>query len=924
MLKEQKNKSDTHEDSQARHDDLDDFAMFLPGLCHVSKCDSAVNDLLSKIKNQAPHEAQAEITAWVCSHGPAVCKDGEFFSLHMLGRYYLCKKKYAEAIQSLEQAMFKARAAEDGLAFALAGFDSVKACVSKHRWSEVYNTLLEIEHIYQEHDLVDEKIYVMIHLADFYRKFGGLEKAQKILNTAFNLHSNFTELSEYTNKTAHYISLKMAQALTEKKKKDLTLAIDTANALLPLIEEHTTTLDETQQRVFLAGIHAILGECYLETGNREKSFANLNHIKKNLSRHEHQILRKRYNLLKAEHELFFERKTPQAEVWTDNSSFLWSAGDVEFCLDQVFRVLGRCHHENTLENNEKLIDYYRSLLDTLSKKLPRDLVKDFVDFYEFKHATSIKLSSNNRIKKFIDFCRVLICERDTEALSKKSLELVLDYTKMERGFVLLFDSTSPRITATHQIAKKILENKSAPESSCINLAKAVLKSSHSFIKTCGYHHDLFQIWLNEEEHIKRINRDEFVILPLMVGGDGIGLIYVDNQDSKSLVQDMSEVEVLENLAGVMAYAINNTYQVTARESDLQSVKKLLDKHKNELETQKYSYENFIGVSEKKRELFQTLQKSIDSTATITLSGESGVGKELVAKMIHYNGQRKMENFVALNCAAIPENLLESELFGYVKGSFTGADDNKDGLFVTADKGTLFLDEIGEMPLSMQVKLIRVLQEREVSPIGGAASRKIDVRIICATNRDLESMVKEGEFREDLFYRINVVNITVPSLRERREDIPLIVDHALRMYAIENAVPQKTISTQAMKFLMMYPWPGNVRELINVMYNLSIFVEGSVIELNDLEDRKELFRSPIDMHTAQGEENTDLNNLSNAIDEQQITLSEAKSEFERLQIERALKLYNGQITSASYHLQMPRPQVSRLVKKYNLKEGAGRE
>ena len=165
----------------------------------------------------------------------------------------------------------------------------------------------------------------------------------------------------------------------------------------------------------------------------------------------------------------------------------------------------------------------------------------------------------------------------------------------------------------------------------------------------------------------------------------------------------------------------------------------------------------------------------------------------------------------------------------------------------------------------------------------------------------------------------MVNIRIPSLRERREDIPLIVDHALRLYAIENNIPQKTVSTQAMKFLMRYPWPGNVRELINVMYNLSIFVETPTIELKNLEERHELFRSPIDMNAAETPDQLDLNDLSNMIDEQEVTLSEAKQEFEKLQIERALKIYNGQITSASYHLQMPRPQVSRLVKKYGLKD-----
>jgi len=285
-------------------------------------------------------------------------------------------------------------------------------------------------------------------------------------------------------------------------------------------------------------------------------------------------------------------------------------------------------------------------------------------------------------------------------------------------------------------------------------------------------------------------------------------------------------------------------------------------------------------------------------------------------MIHYNSPRKHKPFITVNCAAIPEALLETELFGHTKGAFTDAKDNKSGLFVTANGGTIFLDKIGEMPLSMQVKILRALQEREITAVGATSSQKIDVRIICATNRNLEKMVKEANFREDLYYRISVIKIHVDSLSNRKEDIPLLVDFALKQYADENNVPQKTVSNQAMSFLINYPWPGNVRELFNVMYNLSIFVDKPCIELSHLEERKELFRMPIDTHE-QLATNPQFGVLTKKIDSQQISLSEAKQEFEKLQIERALKLFNGQITSASYHLQMPRPQVSRLMKKYKL-------
>jgi transcriptional regulator with GAF, ATPase, and Fis domain len=274
--------------------------------------------------------------------------------------------------------------------------------------------------------------------------------------------------------------------------------------------------------------------------------------------------------------------------------------------------------------------------------------------------------------------------------------------------------------------------------------------------------------------------------------------------------------------------------------------------------------------------------------------------------------------VAFNCAAIPESLLESELFGYVKGAFTGAEDEHVGLFVKAHGGTLFLDEIGEMPLTIQSKLLRVLQDKEVCPVGSDKPIMVDVRIICTTNHDLNELVAKGLFREDLFYRINVVMINVPPLRERREDIPLIAEHALAQYAAENNTLQKDFTDDVKKYLMNYPWPGNARELINVMYNLAIFVEGPTITLNDILNRKGLLPHPIIHEATLDDADETLLGLSRMIDEGQLTLAAAKRAFEKLQIARALKLYNGQITSASEHLKMPRPQVSRLMKRYGLK------
>ena len=241
----------------------------------------------------------------------------------------------------------------------------------------------------------------------------------------------------------------------------------------------------------------------------------------------------------------------------------------------------------------------------------------------------------------------------------------------------------------------------------------------------------------------------------------------------------------------------------------------------------------LGTSEPIQRVFRSIAKAVSTTATVLISGESGTGKELVARAIHYHSPRASSPFVPVNCGAIPEELLESELFGHVKGAFTGALETRAGFFQTADGGTIFLDEISETSLSMQVKLLRVLQEREVVMVGSTRPRKVDVRILASTNKDLTALVKKGLFREDLFFRINVITIDLPPLRERGEDLLLLIHHFTGRYAGElgKSVPQ--FSDQALQVLRGYHWPGNVRELENVIQRLIVMTDGGLIEVPDL-------------------------------------------------------------------------------------------
>ena len=249
---------------------------------------------------------------------------------------------------------------------------------------------------------------------------------------------------------------------------------------------------------------------------------------------------------------------------------------------------------------------------------------------------------------------------------------------------------------------------------------------------------------------------------------------------------------------------------------------------------RYEFKNIIARSPKMQEALATVERVAPTNSTVLLGGESGVGKDLIARAIHQHSRRASGPFVKINCTAIPENLLESELFGYEKGAFTGAVASKPGKFELADKGTVFLDEIGDVPGAIQVKLLRVLQEREFERLGGTRTLKVDVRLVAATNRDLRAALEQGTFREDLYYRLNVVPISIAPLRERKEDIPYLVDHFIARFAREAGKPIEGITPAAMKLLTAFHWPGNVRELENIIERAVALFAGTVIEVGDIQ------------------------------------------------------------------------------------------
>jgi len=250
-------------------------------------------------------------------------------------------------------------------------------------------------------------------------------------------------------------------------------------------------------------------------------------------------------------------------------------------------------------------------------------------------------------------------------------------------------------------------------------------------------------------------------------------------------------------------------------------------------SQQLGYKEFVGVSPRIFEVFEVLEKVMPTRSSILLTGESGTGKGLIAEIVHSNSQRKDKPFISINCSAIPENLLESELFGYRKGAFTGAASDKKGLIVMADEGTLFLDEIGDMPMGLQAKVLKVLETGDVLPLGETKSKHVDIRLIAATNKNIEEQIRKGLFREDLYYRLNVIEVKIPSLRERKEDISVLTQHFIEKYGRENNKKVTGVTDEAMEVLMQYPWPGNIRELRNVIERAVVLSGTEKIGLTEL-------------------------------------------------------------------------------------------
>lgn len=520
----------------------------------------------------------------------------------------------------------------------------------------------------------------------------------------------------------------------------------------------------------------------------------------------------------------------------------------------------------------------------------------------------------------------MIAERRPHAIFDHIVDALIEFTGAERGFFILApgDVDERQVMAARNFDHEGVKDALAKISRTV--IQRTLESGDPLVIFDAGDDDS----LRDTESIVGLRLRSILTVPVHGPKGLVGLIYLDNRFERG-VFDEAQLPLLGLFADQTAIALRNAElheengrrleELRQAKAEVEELNKILSDRvaRTSAELQevkghvlreqadaplKYSYGNIIGTSRRMRELFRLIDKVTDSDVPVLIQGESGTGKELVARAIHFNGPRGSRAFISENCAAIPETLLESELFGYRKGAFTGAHANKKGLFEAANGGTLLLDEIGDMPPSMQKKLLRVLQEGEIRPVGGERSVPVDVRILAASNQDLRKLCKEGRFREDLFYRLNVITVTLPPLRDRREDIPLLVERFLTEFAETNEQEVKPISDDAMEVLVRNNWPGNVRELRNEVHRGAALCDQVIVPL---------VLSP--SVRGQADEPEPVADLGEKTLKEMV--KEVTAELERKVIREALRRTEGRKAAAARLLGVSRPTLDSKIESHGI-------
>lgn len=485
--------------------------------------------------------------------------------------------------------------------------------------------------------------------------------------------------------------------------------------------------------------------------------------------------------------------------------------------------------------------------------------------------------------------KLVASEMDVASLLRLAMDKVIEVTRAERGFIAL-------VREKNRLDFKIARNmeKSDIDKPHFEVSRSIIEKVLRKAETICLPDAMADATFGGAESVTRLQLLSVLCVPIKIDGNVGGLIYVDNANVKDLFNDVV-ADLLSTFSKQVGIALTNALAFSELKK---SNKKLADELRS-----KYQFSEIIGSGKRMTEIMQLVADVADTDATVLIEGDNGTGKELVARALHHNSSRRQKHFIAVNCGAIPADLIESELFGHTKGAFTGAVKDKRGKFELADGGTIFLDEIGEMSPALQVNLLRVLEDGSYSPVGSEVEKRCDVRVIAATNRALKEMLKANTFREDLYYRLNVINFTIPPLRERREDILLLIDHFVKKYKKRGA--HLMLAKSAEQLLLEYDYPGNVRELENIIQRAVILCKEDVIGVQHLPD---------DVKTL---------NLSGDDDQNQgKTFQERKQKaiqkFEQNELSRILTLTGGKVRQSAREAGMDVKNFSEKMQKYGLK------
>lgn len=499
--------------------------------------------------------------------------------------------------------------------------------------------------------------------------------------------------------------------------------------------------------------------------------------------------------------------------------------------------------------------------------------------------TDLIIRKNRELTAILEVSRVLTTSFSLEKNLSSAMSTLANLLEMQRGCVFLFDSISKelRIVAAYGLTKENIEKGKYRIGEGI-VGRVVERGIPMVIPNIGKE----PLFLNKTGSRPKKDGISYLSVPIKFKNEILGVLSVDRIYSEEQGDVDDDLRVLNITASLIAQFVKLWESFEKVEKEKESLKKELKG--------RYKIENIIGQSDRMQEVFEAMERVASSRASVLLRGESGTGKELIAKAIHYMSPRSKGPFVKFNCASIPEGLLESELFGHEKGAFTGAITQRKGRFELADGGTIFLDEIGDLPLQLQPKILRVLQEKEFERVGGEKTIKVDVRLIAATSRNLEELISKGRFREDLYYRLNVVPIFLPPLRDRKEDIPLLIEYFLKRFNEENK-KNVSITPQALRVMIEYHWPGNVRELENTIERLVVMSMEETIKPSDLPINIE---SPIPQRAQRKD-----------------TLKAEIEDIERERILNALESSGWVQAKAARLLGITPRQIGYKIKKYNI-------